>query len=235
MQGPVHNLAALAVCCCLVAVSGCAQTAESVAGFVSKPFAKKSPDVDLNIKTPDDRMKELKEMAKTAKKKTPPEQERIVADLTQEIQAEPDPRMRRQILRTLTECPQPAAAAVIVAGLSDGDMETRRMACTCLGKRGGKEAVQELTRMISSDTNFDVRIAAVRALGQAHDPGALAPLAEALADADPAMQYWALESLTAVSGRNYGNNVQAWRDYAASGKTDAPEASFAERFNRAWY
>ena len=80
-----------------------------------------------------------------------------------------------------------------------------------------------------------MRLAAVRAMGHTKETTALAPLAEALADADPAMQALAQESLTAVSGHHFGDNVQAWREYAATGKSDAPEVSLAERIRRSIY
>lgn len=235
MYGPVHNLAALAVCFCLLLLAGCAQTPGSSPGMFASFSKKKTPEELLHIKTPEDRLKELRELAKTVKKKTPDEQQRIVGELTKQIQQESEPVMRRQILRTLAVYPQPMATTVIVAGLSDGDTETRRVACASLGARGGKEAVQELTRIISSDTNLDVRLAAVRALGHTHESGAMVPLVEAMADADPAMQARAHASLAAVSGRDFGNDVKAWREYAATGKSTTPEMSFAERMRRMFY
>ena len=73
---------------------------------------------------------------------------------------------------------------------------------------------------------------AVKALGETADKAALAPLADALVDPNPAIQFRAQESLRAVSGRDYGNNVQAWREYAKTGTTTTEEISFAERIRR---
>ena len=232
MHGSRHNLAALAIGLCLAAVSGCAQTVENVADLFSRE--PKSEYVS-HVKTPDDRIKEYKELAKKAKKKTSTEQQEVVTRLCQELQNESEPLLRRHILRTLAVYPQDEAAAAIVGALSDHDLETRRAACRFLGERGGPDAVRELTRVISSDTDLDVRLAAVRAMGHTKETTALAPLAEALADADPAMQALAQESLTAVSGHHFGDNVQAWREYAATGKSDAPEVSLAERIRRSIY
>jgi HEAT repeat protein len=226
MHGPVHKLAALAVCSCLALQSGCAATANAVSGVF---FKKKTTEEILNIKTPDDRVKELHELAKTAKKKTPEEQQRITTELSKEIQRENDPLMRRHILRTLTAFPTPMASAVLVAALGDSDTEVRIVACRALGKRRDKEAVGELARVVSSDTNLDVRIAAVRALGETRDRASLSPLAEALVDPDPAMQFRATAALRNVSGRDFGNDVQAWREYAQTGKSSAPEVSLASR------
>ena len=231
MQGPVHNLAVLVFCLGLAICSGCAETADRFTSFGSRLMFR-TPEQVLNIKTPADRIKELKKLAKSAPKQSPAEQEQMVATLATEYQNESDPILRRKLLRTLAVYPQTAAGAVVVAALSDSDIETRRTACVCLGIRGDKGAVTELTRLIGSDTNFDVRIAAVRALGQTGDAAALLPLSEAIIDPDPAMQANARESLIAVSGRDYGNDVQAWRQYAQTGKSDKPEVSVAERVRR---
>jgi HEAT repeat protein len=229
MQSRAHNLAALAVCLCLVAVSGCADTADSVAAFVSKPWHKKTPEEMLHVKTPEDRAKELAELAKTAPKKTPEEQQRISQELAHEIRQENDPMMRRHLLRTLEAYPTPLAMAVLLAGAKDSDTEVRRVACECLGKRGGPEAVQELTRVANSDSEFDVRIAAIRGLGQSHDKGTLVTLAEAMVDPNPAMQFRAKESLKEVSGRDFGDDVEAWREYAKNDHSHDDQPSLAER------
>ncbi|MGD9721643.1 MAG: HEAT repeat domain-containing protein [Pirellulales bacterium] len=235
MRATKRNLFALAVGACLLTLSGCAATAESAGGLLAKMTGKKSPEQVLNIKTPDDRVKELRELAKTAGDKSPEEQNRIVAELSEEIQHEKEPVMRRHILRTLGEYHTPLSSAIARAGLKDTDLEVRRVACESLGRQGGAEAVRDLAQAASSDTEIDVRIAAVKALGATQDKAAVPYLGEALADPDPAVQYRAIESLRLVSGRDFGENVQAWRDFAQTGKSDAPEASFAERWRRALF
>jgi HEAT repeat protein len=233
MHGRLTSLVPWTICCVLL-LAGCADTTYSIKRMVTKPF-KKTPEQIYGIKTPTDRVHEFRKLAKRAKRLPANEQEELVAKLTREYDSESDGWVRREILRTLSEFPQPAAGAVLVRALEDGQVETRRVACEGLGKRGDKIAVAELTRVLGSETNADVRMAAIEALGKTRDSAALAPLAEALADNDPAMQAEAHAALTAVSGRDYGVNVQAWRELASTGKTDAPEISFAEKLRRAIY
>ena len=97
MHGPVHNVTALGVCGGLALLLGCAETADHTNGLIAKLLHKKTPEQVLNIKTPDDRVKELKQLAKTAKKKTPDEQQRIVNELAAEIRQENDPWLRRGV------------------------------------------------------------------------------------------------------------------------------------------
>ncbi len=126
----------------------------------------------------------------------------------------------------------PLSLAILKAGLKDSDLEVRRTACEAIGRHGGPQAVEDLTHVAAADADTDVRIAAVRALGETGDQAALVPLSEALVDPDPAIQYRAQEALRTVSGRDYGGDVQAWREYAKTGKSSAEELSFAERLRR---
>lgn len=233
MHGRLASLLPLAICC-VIALAGCAKTANQVGGFFTRPF-RKTPEQMLGIKTPKDRVVELRALAKQVKKQSLAEQERVVARLAQEFQNENDSWLRHEILRALAVYPQRAAGAVLVTALGDSDVETRRVACAGLGVRGDQTAVQELVRVVASDTDVDVRLAAVRALGRTGSREALMPLTEALVEADPAMQVQAQQALVAASGRDYGTDVQAWREYAQTGNSGAAEVSFAEKLRRAFY
>lgn len=218
----------------LPAALGCAASTEAVGKFVSRPF-RRTVEQTYGIKTPADRVKELRKLAKGAKRQPAAEQEGNVARLSDDFQRESDPWVRREILRALAHFPQPASGSVLVSALADNDIETRRTACLALGVRGDDIAVRELARVVSSETNQDVRIAAVKALGASGNQQSLVPLSEVMLDADPALQAQAQESLVTVSGRDYGSDVEAWRQFAQSGKSDAPEISFAEKLRRAFY
>ena len=69
---------------------------------------------------------------------------------------------------------------------------------------------------------MDVRIAAARELRRFPDRVAYEALGLALQEDDPALQYRAVESLKEASGKNYGNNLQAWQQFA-EGKDPGPE------------
>lgn len=65
------------------------------------------------------------------------------------------------------------------------------------------------------DAELDVRLSAIRTLGSLRDKAAIPTLAKALEDPDPAVQYRAVASLKQVSGRDLGDDVNAWREWAA--------------------
>jgi HEAT repeat protein len=89
-----------------------------------------------------------------------------------------------------------------------------------------------LATRFQTDTDLDVRLRALKMLGELKDKEAIPVLARALEDGDPAVQYRAVASLKQVSGRDLGNDVNAWREWAADPEGDKAEWSIAEGFRR---
>jgi HEAT repeat protein len=108
----------------------------------------------------------------------------------------------------------------------------RTTACEVWGKRGGAEAVQLLSQRFQTDEELDVRLRALRMLGKLEDKDAIPVLARALEDPDPAVQYRAVAALKQVSGRDLGNDVNAWRAWAADPAADRNDWSIAEQFRK---
>jgi HEAT repeat protein len=105
-------------------------------------------------------------------------------------------------------------------------------ACSAWGKRGGSEAVQLLAARYQADPELDVRLRALRELGTLGDKQAIPVLARALEDSDPAVQYRAVAALKKVSGRDLGNDVNKWREWAADPEGSAAEWSVAEAWRK---
>ena len=230
---PRGSAIVLGFCLCVVILAaaittGCAQN--KISSKSLNPFAaQKKKGEAIGIRTSAKTIEEMKELEKVAKKASPAAQEKVASELAMRIQVEQDPLVRIHMVTTLGAYPVPRSADVLKAALNDSDADVRVACCKAWGRRGGPEAVQELQRVVASDTNVDVRLAAARALGQTKDKSAIPALGEALADNDPAMQYRAVEALKEVSGRDLGNDVAAWREFAKSGKEPAPP-TIAERF-----
>jgi HEAT repeat protein len=208
-----------------VSGSGCSQPT------LRWPWQSK-PQEAVGITTPKKRLEEMTKFQKEAAKKTPAEQELVANNLARQIENEQDPLIRRHIIRTIGYCKSPQTTAVLQAAASDGDAEVRIACCEAWGRQGGPQAVETLTRLVNGDTDIDVRLAAIRALGEMKDPSAVAPLAEALVDANPAIQHRVVHSLKKVSGKDFGNDANLWRAYAKGETVSEPAISIAERFRR---
>lgn len=202
-----------------LAVGGCATQNRPQWLAWGKPKEPPGP----HIHTPGERLEELRKLASEVHKLPAGEAERISTDLAQAIPKEQDALLRAQILRTLAVFPTETAGRVLAAGLADSEADVRAAACDAWGQRGGPEAVQRLSEALGSDTNIDVRLAAARALGNCPDQKTVAALGLALEDHDPALQRRSIQSLEKVTGRHFGNDAVAWREYV-QGRDPKPDS-----------
>jgi HEAT repeat protein len=215
--------------CGLMAVfmSGCADLDFLPAWF---PFQGPVSDMLPNVVTPRQRIAKLREEADLAASKSPAERKTVSDRLVAEIQKENDPLIRREIVRTLGKYPGPAADAIMKAALNDPDSQVRIAACESWGRPNDAEAIKLLAEALHSDVEFDVRMAAARALGETRNIAAKDALGEALADNDPAMQYQAVLSLKKATGKDLGEDIDAWQRYVRG--EPEPTPSLADKFRR---
>jgi HEAT repeat protein len=221
----------LALVCSVGLVGGCASTSKS-----SKPKwftfgKKKEEEPGPKIVTPREKMEQLRNLSDEARKLSPELQDRASMELAQGIAHERDPVLRAQVLRTLGNLPSDKGDAVLAAGLHDHDRDVRIAACEALGKRGGPQAAQELSRALSEDADVDVRLAATRGLGESRSTEAIHALGDALEDQDPAIQHRAIASMKKVSGKDFGTDLDAWRQYAKTGQ-EPPKPTLAQRLRK---
>lgn len=177
--------------------------------------------------TADQRIASLEKEADAALNGDSSDQIAFSRGLIQTLLEEHDPRVRCSILDIAADFDTPAAHAICEGGLRDPDVRVRMAACDVCGRRG-KDAVPLLASCMETDTDIDVRLRAVRALGETGDESAIAVLALALEDPDPAVQYRAVAALREVSGRDLGNDVNAWRDWASDPEARDTEPTMAE-------
>jgi len=179
--------------------------------------------------TPAMRADAVRQFAERSTHVDSPEQRKLTDQLARQIQIEPDPIVRQAVVQTIAEFKTPMAQQVLEAGLDDDDEAVRIACCQELGKRGDAASVEKLGNVLRSDADMDVRLAAAKALGHFKTPESMKALVAALDDRDPALQFVGVESMKSASGKDYGPNVEAWRQ-AANGES-VPEhvPSIAER------
>ncbi len=190
---------------------------------------KKTIDPTLYAQSGAARVEQMELQAATLAKATPDEQSRLCATLLTQLQTEPDPLVRMEIIRAAQKCPNPQADTILVAAVKDPNPYVRVMSCKALGSRKGPESSRALAETLASDLNTDVRLAATKALGEHKYPAAVSALSIALDDKDPAMQYRAMASMKTVSGQNFGEDLDKWRQYAKSISPPSGNSSIAER------
>lgn len=182
--------------------------------------------------TADQRIRELQAEAERAKKAPSEAQVEFTRGLSRQLLGEHDSRVRVAMLTVAATFDTPAAVAICRGALEDPEARVRMAACEAWRKRGGAEAVSLLAARVDADADVDVRLKALRELGSLGDETAVPALARALEDPDPAIQYRAVASLKDVSGRDLGDDVNRWREWAADPEGSAAEWSVAEAFRR---
>ena len=162
------------------------------------------------------RTQRLARQSAAAKAGTREQQAEFTRQLVAEILAAHDPELRCRIVATAAEFDTPDADAICAGALQDPNERVRMAACTAWGRRGGPTAVERLSARYASDGDLGVRLRALTALGELDDKAAIAAVARALDDADPVVRKRAMQSLKRLSGRDLGDDVEAWRAWAAA-------------------
>lgn len=210
----------------VVAVSGCSFWR----GFQPFKSSAKNTQASLppGVVLPRDRLKAWQDSAKKAG--TPEERRALASRLQTEFADEPDPFMRREILRLLSKLDVAAAVETAKSAANDPEESVRWEACVVLGNVGGAEAVAVLADVMRRETSADVKQAAIKALGKVKDASAVPVLAQFLNERDPATQYLAMQSLRKVTGKDFGNDVRRWEAYVRGENTgEQPSASLASK------
>ena len=194
--------------------------------------AKSARDQEKYGYTADTRIKKLAERSKVVQSEPAQAQLDFTQDLVRMMLEEHDPRVRCKVLETAAGFDTASATAICKGAFQDPNELVRMKACDVWAKRGGDEAVQLLATRFQTDAELDVRLRALKMLGELKDKQAIPVLARALEDADPAVQYRAVASLKQVSGRDLGNDVNVWREWAVDPEAKQAEWSIAESFRR---
>lgn len=208
---------ALGLALVLVGASGCVEFGMDIPQlWQTKKSKQKAADLAKYGPTAKEKIAKLKSLRENANSYSPSDKSQIAADLAKEIQNESNTSVRKHILLTLGSYPGDDAAAALRLSLRDSDADVRVAACAGLAKYNGTDSTKMLSQTLADDSSIDVRLAAAKALGMKREPAAIAALGTALEDGDPAIQYRAMASMKESSGKNFGNDVNAWRQYARS-------------------
>lgn len=151
------------------------------------------------------------------------EQTHWAQEMTYLLQSQQSSLMRSAAVDTLAVLAVPQADQGLAMALKDKESSVRIAGCRAWAQRGGEQAIGRLAEILGSDTDLDVRLAAARGLGRFREPAAYEALGLALDDPDPALQYRAVESLRSSTGRDLGNDLDAWRRLAR-GENPGPDA-----------
>lgn len=179
--------------------------------------------------TPAKRIAAVEALGKQASGDDDAKQRQLTDELARQIQSERDPLVREAIIRAVADFETPMAAQILIAGLKDEDLFVRQTCCRLLGKRRDPSTVAALEDVVRSDEDLDVRIAATNSLGALGTPNAIPAISLALHDRDPALQFAGVRAMRVASGKDLGNDVAAWRDFAVQFRSPTPQPRLVQQ------
>jgi HEAT repeat protein len=230
----------------MLITTGCAVDNEFLAKM---PLFEARSDKIPGLDPPYERKKQIRLKGEKGATAPDAEKEVIVAQLIVEYQTSPDPNMRREAVDALAKIPYSKRDQFMKEILKDDVPFVRLSAMEALDKtfNGQKEELAEvLIDHLKTDADKDVRLAAVRVLGnitaanKKGEPASeglrnhiLNTLGDALYDKVPAIRYESMQSLHKITGKDYGNDINRWIQYVRYTKgeiSDVPaERSFSEK------
>ena len=236
-----------------ILLSGCAVENQFLAKL---PLFGAKSDVIPGLDPAPLRAKLIREKGKQGAKASEEEREILVAQLVYEYQTSPDPNMRRAAVDALAMIPHPQRDKYLQEIVQDENPFVRLSALEALNKTysGPKEElVALLIDQMKTDSDKDVRLSAVRILGDTcrglglkQAPGqlpvkeeaelrsnAIVELGNLLHDKVPAVRYEAMGSLQKITGKDYGRDINRWLQYVRYTNGEVPnmpsERSLAEK------
>jgi HEAT repeat protein len=127
--------------------------------------------------------------------------------------------------------PGPTSLKALTTAAVDQSEKVRLMACDGLKERGDKESRDMLITLAKNPKESpSVRRAAIAGLSTFNDEDVKRTLAQVLDDKSPAIQYQTALSLKTLTGRDYGGDIDSWREYMAGKDVPEPEKSLVASF-----
>lgn len=216
-----------AICC---ALTGC-QDGPLYALKVANPYYAMNEwkeDEAFGV-TDHERRVQLAELAESIDRLPMERQSFWAGHLDKMIENDDSAEMRRLAVRAAGNLGGPTSLAMIEKGLDDDSFKVRMEACSALGRQDNAEVTRMLAATVGTETNQDVKHAAMRALASQSTPGAVDSLRLALADRNPATRDLAMESLRDATGKDYGDDPEVWIAALDGKEVEERPTRFAER------
>jgi len=156
------------------------------------------------------RAEELKTLLAQIDSMSPAEQERWLGELDKIMEHDNSAYMRGLAIRAAGRAGVAESISVIEKGLEDDDFKVRMVAASALAGRQEPRAVELLAKTVNSESNKDVRLAAIKSLGTHRGQTVTETLKLALQEPELAYRYAAIASLKDVTGKDLGNESAVW-------------------------
>ncbi len=161
------------------------------------------------------------------------QQQQWTSQLSAIIQKDPSAEMRARAVGTVATLSSDEAVTALNFASGDDVEKVRLAACQAWKLRGDQAARDMLLSLAETDESTSVRQAAIDGLSIfANEQEVTSALTRLLDDRSPAIQFQAARSLKVMTGRDYGGDFEAWKQFMAG--EDVPQPVPPSIVERAW-
>ncbi len=173
----------------------------------------KVSDIVEGVPAPKERMQQIRQLGEAAKEVYSQRAENYIASLTAIIKSDPDANCRAVAVESVGKYKSDSSAFALNLALTDKVKYVRIAACHAWKTHPNpKMGADGLNRLLMSENDKDVTLAAVQALQVCGDPSSNDALNRMLETADPALQIAAMNSLGAIH-HSACRDVDQWRQF----------------------
>jgi len=141
------------------------------------------------------------------------------------------PEFRAQAVAAVALVPGEAAVRALNAASTDSSEKVRLTACRAWQQLGGPEARDMLLTLANNESeSTSIRQAAIAALASFDESEVRESLVLLLDDRSPAVQYHVTRSLAKLTARDFGGDMQAWRDFMSGQEVEDTPKSLTATF-----
>lgn len=157
------------------------------------------------------------------------EQDKWIATISQIVESESSPELRREAVLALSGAiERPEAATTLIKLARDKNDKVRLAVANSLHQSVTPDATKTLLALASNDASESVRSAATQSLGTHKTEEVKLFLAKQISDRRPGVQYPATLALKELTGKDFKGDVSKWKRYLNGEEVEPDKATFYE-------
>ncbi len=172
----------------------------------------------------DERLEELALLREKVKTMDAASQAEWATQLETIIASDPSPEMRYRAVQTIGYIEGDTSVRALNRASADEVEKVRLAACEAWQLQQNDAARDMLLSMSRESETTSVRQAAIESLAAFDQAEVKRGLGTLLDDPSPAIQYQVASSLSEMTGKNYGGDFAAWKQYLAGNEVPEPGA-----------
>lgn len=225
----MHRLTPLAVLTACAMLAGCHDGPLFALKTINPVYRSQWAEDEKLGPTDAQRLEELQRLVTTMPSLSDADQDYWLQHIEAILENDKNPEMRTHAIRALEKCRSATVLDVCEKQLDDESIKVRMAVCDVLATHDSARSTELLGRTIGSESNEDVKMAAIAAVGRHRSSEAAQTLKASLRSRNPAIRVAAVESLSSCTGKTLGEDPQVWVAYLEGKAVDEEKKSITRQ------